>query len=1594
MQKYNFTMHHLYGENHQYISKILDILQASHQEELFLKKFYATVPMFDLSEEEHQEYARLAKNAYEFLSVKKENEIKIRIYNDSHSCNNSGYNIIEVISDEMPFLFDSTMSLLNRLHIDVERVAHPNIFVTRNPQGELIEINNSASKEARNELVIQIITLHQLDEEQKKRIEQELGKILRLVKLAVDDWKPTLKVLDSYIDKFTLTNKNRLSNFNEKKEFLDMLKEKYFVFFGCGSFLLGKNRKQSFEEIFGILKEEKEAYLSLFDKELFNNNDFFNNNQIITIGKLSKASVIHREANIDYVAVKDINNNGEIERVIVFIGLFTSILYYQSATLIPLIREKLKNILDKSHFLPTSYPGKELISIVEALPRDELFQISADDLHPLLMEIYALLFSPELRLFIRKQADTLSCLLFLPLEAANSDNVRKLKSALSFEFGNIVNHYFSQVNSSKLCYYHFIIDNKSNSQTYDLKNIEQELKNLVRPWENNLNKILIGEFGKIKGRALFELLNHSFPASYKEANIYRKTIIGDIKNIIKTIDENRIIFSIWPKIEGNDNISHLKIYFHEELKLSLIMPMIQNLGFDVTAEQIFSIKPNQNKKEIWLHQFVLNISKKEQEMLEVAKENIEEAFYAMWQEKCQNDTYNQLILLANLNYSQVTLLRALASYLYQVKIGFSKEYLGIVLTKHAEMAKLIISLFYSKFSPKLQAEERKNKVEELNHKLEENLGLIQDHIEDYIIRRFIDLVNNILRTNYFVKDDNNNKKDYVSFKIDSTSVMEMPLPRPYREIYVYSSNFEGIHLRGGKVARGGLRWSDRLEDYRTEILGLMKTQIVKNSVIVPTGAKGGFILKNVAHLDRESLQAKAIECYKSFLSSLLDITDNIVNGKTIHPKNVVRYDDNDPYLVVAADKGTATFSDIANEISQIYNFWLGDAFASGGSKGYDHKKMGITAKGGWISVIRHFHEMGIDINKIDFTVVGIGDMSGDVFGNAMLLSKHIRLVAAFNHLHIFIDPNPDSAKSFEERKRLFNLPRSTWQDYNQEFMSEGGQIYERKAKILHLTPQIKQRFNLNVNTITPEELIKVILTSEVDLLWNGGIGTYVKASFETHEQVGDKTNDNVRCNGAELKCKIVGEGGNLGFTQFGRIEYARQGGRINTDAIDNSAGVDCSDHEVNIKIALRQAMEDNNLTEEERTILLESMTDEVAELVLKDNRTQTRALTIAEHQGIEIMDSQEYFIDLLEEEGILDRKLECLPSKQQFIQLRNNKTPLTRPELSILLACSKNSIYNKLIETSLADEEYFFKDLLLYFPENMRDKFAKYVLQHPLKKEIITTSITNSMVNRIDTFYLHLTVEATGHKFSDIARAYTVTRDLFGLRELWKEINKLDGLVQVKEQVKLYIVIKKFVMRSTNWLLRNYKGKINISSVIEDYKDQINELINIISECALGKYKETYQEELKHFIEMNVPQNLAKKVAVLNLLTSAYNIAEVSNRYKAPVDQVAKIYFELGVRFGIDWLRYCSNKIVANNNWQKRAIRGFKDELYDQHRKITSSAVDWALRYDGNLDKWFKNNEKHIRLYDRFMVEIKAQENVEYAMIDLSLKKLGALLGK
>lgn len=915
------------------------------------------------------------------------------------------------------------------------------------------------------------------------------------------------------------------------------------------------------------------------------------------------------------------------------------------------------------------------------------------------------------------------------------------------------------------------------------------------------------------------------------------------------------------------------------------------------------------------------------------------------------------------------------------------------LAAHPMLAATLVGLFEARFSPGQKSREKL--LVSLEATLHDGLAKVSNIAEDRIIRRFSDVMLATLRTNYYQRTPEGGHKPYLSFKFDSAKVPELPLPRPYAEIFVYSLRTEGIHLRGGMVARGGLRWSDRPEDFRTEVLGLMKAQMVKNSVIVPVGSKGGFVVKrSTSEMSREAIQEEGIACYKQFLSGLLDITDNITSGKIVPPSDVMRYDDDDPYLVVAADKGTATFSDIANGISESYGFWLADAFASGGSAGYDHKKMGITARGAWVSVVRHFAEMGRDIEKDDFTVAGVGDMSGDVFGNGMLLSKHIRLVAAFNHRHIFLDPAPDTAKSFVERERLFALPRSGWTDYNAKLISKGGGVFERSAKKIELSAEARKLLGTNKESAAPEEVIKLILKAKVDLLWNGGIGTYVKAEAESNADVGDSSNDAVRINATELRALVVGEGGNLGFTQKGRIEYARIGGRLNTDAIDNSAGVDCSDHEVNIKIALAAAEQAGTLTRKKRDALLASMTEEVAQLVLKDNRLQNQALSIAQHQGHAALEPQLQMMLALEESGLLNREVERLPQNRDFRQLRADRQGLTRPELAVLLAYAKISLYNDIANSSFPDSPYLTGELMRYFPQAMQKQFAPEIGNHRLRREIIATVITNSMINRAGIPFYHTVKEDTGRPGCDIARAYIIVRDAFDLRKLWAQIESLHGTVDAATQIGMFLDINHLIERKTVWFLRHYPQSLDIEETMRKFAGDIasyrKNFLNFISPAI----RKSYERKTAALMEKSVPAELAASIAAIEAMSSACGIISATHATGLSLAAVGRVYYAIGSLLQLGYLRRKASEYNADSHWDKTAVKTIVSDLYDEQRRLSMAILTGCNSESVCMDlleNWQQNNKPMIDRYLRLLADIRSTETKDLSMLFVALKQVRAL---
>ena len=1056
-----------------------------------------------------------------------------------------------------------------------------------------------------------------------------------------------------------------------------------------------------------------------------------------------------------------------------------------------------------------------------------------------------------------------------------------------------------------------------------------------------------------------------------------------------------------PAGASNDALRFRLIKLGDAVPLSGSLPMLENMGVKVENERSYVIARH-HLPPLHIHDFGLTHDFAELD-LDRVKAKFEAAFARIWTREVENDGFNRLTLAASLATDEILLLRAYAKYLKQTGFTFSQQYIEQTLAKHAGITQQLVQLFHARFDPAFTGErigDQNKLVEAITATLDE----VTNADEDRILRRILAVMLATLRTNHYQPDKQGLRKPYMSFKIESAKVPELPEPRPLFEIFVYSPRFEGIHLRGGKVARGGLRWSDRQEDFRTEVLGLVKAQMVKNAVIVPVGSKGGFVLKAAPPAsDREGYLKEGVACYQNFLRGLLDLTDNLVKGQVIPPQQVVRHDPDDPYLVVAADKGTATFSDYANAISAEYGHWLGDAFASGGSIGYDHKKMGITAKGAWESVKRHFREItddhpgGIDTQSTDFTVAGVGDMSGDVFGNGMLLSKHIRLVAAFDHRHIFLDPSPDAAKSFKERERMFALPRSSWEDYNKSLISKGGGIFSRGAKSIALTPEVKAVLGIGIagDTMTPIELMRAILKAPVDLFYNGGIGTYVKASYQSNAEVGDRATDALRINGNELRCKVVAEGGNLGFTQLGRIEYALGGGRINTDAIDNSAGVDCSDHEVNIKILVGAIIDAGKLAEKDRNAFLADMTEEVGKLVLKDNYFQTQTLSISGVRSEKLIDSQTRFIRHLEKSGRLNRAVEYLPSDDEMSERKASKKGLTSPERAVLLAYSKMELFDDLLKSDLIDDKYVADALITYFPTALQQKYLGVMQKHPLKREIIATEIANSTINRCGSVFVYRMHEETGATAAEVVRCFILTRDIFLVGDLWNRIDALDGKVPATVQNDMLIDAGRLVLRGTLWFLRRRTDRMPIAKVLEFFAPGVATVSDRLTDFLSSEDLNALRESEADLVGKGVPADLASAAARQDAMYSVLDIVEVSQELKREVALAAAVYFALAGKLGMRWLAGQVTNLPYESHWQAMARAAMRDDLANLQRQLAAGVLRLSPDLDDPaalIDAWEKHQAKALVRMREVMADLKSARDSDLAMLSVMLRELRVLV--
>jgi len=1539
---------------------------------------------------------------WDFIQKSKSGK-SIRVY--SPELDNDGWyskhSVIELVHPDMPFLVDSLRMELNQMGIAVHLHIHLPMTLTRDKKGNITKLdkpNEIDEKPSTTPMIIEID--RQLEKAELELIKTRLNNVLEEVRASVDDWKKMRAKLEfstQNMDK--LPSKLQTPKNIENKEFLEWIGANHFtllgyVYYDFKESVKGKRLVPKTGTFLGLnrLDSWKPKAYNLADLPKGARNLILRKDNLLVLTKLSSVSRVHRPAHLDYVGIKRVNDKGEIIGEDRFIGLYTSAAYNINPMNIPVLRQKILEVQKESGLSNYEHDSKVLKNILETYPRDELFQSDNKNLLATSIGILKMQERQTIRMFVRADpyGRFFSCLVYIPRENYNTKVRLTVTDILSKRLSATGQLQFSTTFSeSVLSRIHFIVPvNNAEEIKVDINKIEKEIQEATSSWQDNLKNALIESYGEGKAKRLNNKYGRAFQLGYQDDSSV-ETAISDIKHIESLSDSNELSMSLYPGEEANENIIKFKLFYRNTpIPLSDVMPMLKNMGLKVIGETPYKVKPF-SQAECWISDFEMKHSNGETLNLKNLKDNFQEAFREICLGDAENDGFNRLILAASLNWRETALLRAYAKYMWQIGSSFSQQTVEETLAAYPKIARYIIDYFYQKFDPAIERSSRKE--ESIYKKIMQELKEVSNLDQDRILNRYLELINVSVRTNFFQLDDNARQKSYISIKLKPKGIIDIPLPAPMFEVFVYSPLLEGVHLRGGKVARGGLRWSDRKEDFRTEILGLVKAQQVKNSVIVPVGAKGGFVCKkNLVGLSRDEFMQEGITCYKIFISALLDITDNLINGKLVPPKNVVRLDEDDPYLVVAADKGTATFSDIANSISAKYDFWLGDAFASGGSVGYDHKKMGITAKGAWESVKRHFMEMGIDCQSQDFTAIGVGDMAGDVFGNGMLCSKHTQLIAAFNHLHIFIDPTPNAKKSYIERSRLFNLPRSSWEDYDKKLISKGGGIFLRSAKSISLSKEIKKWLGISVDSLTPNKLINEILKSEVDLLWNGGIGTYIKSTSETSLDVGDRANDNLRVNGNELKCKIIGEGGNLGVTQLGRIEYMQNGGRGNSDFIDNAGGVNCSDIEVNIKILLNKIVADGELSEIQRNKLLLSMTDEVGKIVLRENFLQAQTISMSEQRSLKMVKELMRFLHWMEKEEKIDRQLEFLPSDDELLERMAKGNGLTRAELAVLAAYGKMILKEDLCTDEISNDDFYKNELVHYFPTPLRKKYSKQMQKHPLKSEIIAMKLANEMVDHLGSNFAFRAMDETGASPSEVGICYTLSKEIFDLPKLWGQIELLDHTISASMKSIMFYQTQRMIRRCTRWLLKNRSKHLSINEGIKYFKSGVIDLQKNRDKILQKSEMLAIQDNINDWTQQGVPNDLAKQIAYLNTSFSALDIVEISKLVDLKKSIVGQVYYKLGAVLELDWFLEQITIQPVENHWQAFARATFREDLARQQRSLTVAVLHLSEKKTANerVNAWLMENVQLLERWNQMVADFRSSGSHEFAQFSVALKEL------
>ena len=1527
------------------------------------------------------------------------------------------YDVIEIITDDRRFLVDSAIGEISDHGIDVIALFHPIVSGFRDSKGAWIKTGHAV-----DESMIQVIIPKQSNK-MRAALKRGIAETLKDLDCVVEDFERMTEILEKEMKTLVALHGNvPQENLDEAVAFLEWMLDGNFVLLGTRSYNYKtstasskKGKPPEFDYVspkmikktcLGVLRDDSRSVLRQSNEPsniASNFEAFMGEDEPVTVAKSNLFSRVHRRVRMDYVSIKHYTKDGKIKGETRIVGLFTADAYERSPKFVPLIRYKIAKVIKRYGADPGSHNGKRLDFVLSTFPRDELFQISEKELYRIATGVAKAFDRPRTRLFVREDTFKrfVSALVYVPRENYNSSVRRRVGQLLAQAYGGRVSAFYPQYSDSPLARVHFIIGLDPDSYLNpNITKLEAGVAKIAESWDARLQSTA----EEINDLSLIEMVpnyERSFSTAYQE-RFDVKEALKDIKVADKLSPDYKEDVRVYSEEDDGPNDFRVKYYSCDvQSELSNVMPIFANMGLHVISETSYQIKTKTDRL-IWINDYKMRLSF-EPENHDLLVTVFRDALLAINAGLNENDGFNRLILQQSVNWRMVAMLRLVARYRLQSGLDPAETVQIEALSKYPEITDGMIELFGRKFDPALSISmsSRAKDVKTIQTNLIKSLDQVASLDHDKALRRMINTLVAGLRTNFYVGLAEGTPRPYISLKIDSSTAGPLPAPVPYREIFVWSPRVEGVHLRFGPVARGGLRWSDRRSDFRTEVLGLVKAQQVKNTVIVPVGSKGGFYPKQLPKDGgREAFIAEGIASYKQFISGLLDITDTYIGKGTVAPKDTISWDDPDPYLVVAADKGTATFSDIANGISKDYGFWLGDAFASGGSVGYDHKAMGITARGGWEAVKRHFRELGKDIQNEDFDVIGIGDMSGDVFGNGMLLSKHTRLIAAFDHRDVFIDPNPNTKKTFKERQRMFETPGTTWQDFNKKLISKGGGVFSRRAKSLPLSAEIKTMTGLDDDEIAPNELIKALLKASCELLWFGGIGTYIKSATQSHVDVSDKANDPIRVNGFEVRAKVIGEGANLGATQQGRVEFAQNGGKVNTDAIDNSAGVDCSDNEVNIKILIDSAIANGELKASRRTALLSKMTDDVSALVLQHNYDQTLALSMAEMQALDDHSAYGRFMDDLVAKGQLNRDVENLPSTVEMQRRADKSLGLTRPEIAVLNAYAKLNLFNELVATDIANDKYYDQTLQEYFPKALHS-FEKSLKNHRLRKEIISSRLCNQMVDTGGPLFVERLKEQTSAKIQDIAAAFTIAHDVLKVDEMRADIAKLDNKVDAKAQLSLHHEIEQVLQRVIGWLIRHQeKGTIaqRIIKRSEDMKQVDESWIEVLSTYDSRRAK----ARIGGFVRAGIPMDLAQDVALLRARASGFDVITLKEKTGWPIRKVAELFYDIGSRFKIDRLRAMSIKSAPQTHWEKLAQKRIEEDFYSAQADLAHSAAVLHIRRKGDstaptqkiIDQFVEKTKDSVTTYDDAFTKVSATGNWTLAKFAIINTQLRELIGK